>query len=211
MPFKIATATASFRAPELSEDRLAVHKVPGCVVLIVADGAGGMPGGGRAADMAITVVEAALSQPGFNPFLPGSWTDLLVEADAAIARDRVAGETTCVVLAVTDEGRVVGASSGDSGAVVVRDGTTDDLTEKQKRKLRLGSGRASPVTFEREALTGILLAATDGLFNYARPDVIARIVTESEDLDEVAEGLVEAVRLAGGDLMDDVALVLVRV
>lgn len=41
MQFTIATAMASFRAPEQSEDRLVVHHVPGGVVIVVADGAGG--------------------------------------------------------------------------------------------------------------------------------------------------------------------------
>lgn len=49
LPFTIATRTASFRRPELSEDRLVVHHVPDGVVVVVADGAGGIAGGGAAA------------------------------------------------------------------------------------------------------------------------------------------------------------------
>lgn len=211
MPITIATATASFRARELSEDRLAVHRVPGGVVVVVADGAGGIPGGGLAADLAIKVIEEAAEHGAFNMFSGRAWVDLMVHADAIIETDRVAGETTCVIVVIANDGRVVGASVGDSGALIIgSDGSVDDLTAGQHRKRRLGSGQASPVTFERSALDGTLVVASDGLLAYARPDAIARIVTEHEDLDAVAEALVERIRLPGRDLVDDLAILLVK-
>lgn len=211
LPFTIATRTASFRRPELSEDRTAVHHVPGGVVVVVADGAGGIAGGGPAADLVLRVVAEAIAQPGFPPFTPAAWTELLVRADALVVRDRMAGETTCVVVAVRDDGRMVGASVGDSGAVVVgAGGRIDELTEGQHRKRRLGGGRATPALFERPDLDGVLVIATDGLFSYARPEVIAQAVATYEDLDATAQALVELVRLPSGSFMDDVALVLVR-
>ncbi len=210
LPFTIATRTASFRRPELSEDRTAVHHVPGGVVVVVADGAGGIAGGGPAADLVLRVVAEAIAQPGFPPFTPAAWTELLVRADALVVRDRMAGETTCVVVAVRDDGRMVGASVGDSGAIVVAvDGRIDDLTEGQHRKRRLGGGRAAPVLFERPNLD-VLVIATDGLFSYARPEVIAQVVATQEDLDATAQALVEVVRLPSGSFMDDVAVALVR-
>ncbi|HEX7604843.1 MAG TPA: protein phosphatase 2C domain-containing protein [Polyangiaceae bacterium] len=105
MSFIIATHTASFRAAEFSEDRLAVHHVAGGIVVIVADGAGGQPGGGSAADLAIRLVGEALTPPRFNAFTPRSRGDLLVAADVLIEHDRAAGETTCVVVAIADDGR----------------------------------------------------------------------------------------------------------
>jgi serine/threonine protein phosphatase PrpC len=142
MPFKIATAAASPR--KNSEDRLAAHHVQGGIVVVVADGAGGMGGGAAAADLVLAIVEHALGDPHFNPFAPTSWENVLVEGDAEIERDRGAGETTAVIIAVTDDGRIVGASVGDSGALLIRsDGNLDDLTENQHRKRRLGSGRVT--------------------------------------------------------------------
>ena len=44
LPFTVSTRTDTFRRAELSEDRLAVHHVPGGLVVVVADGAGGIPG-----------------------------------------------------------------------------------------------------------------------------------------------------------------------
>lgn len=89
-------------------------------------------------------------------------------------------------------------------------GLIDDLTEGQHRKRRLGGGRATPVLFETPNLDGVLVIATDGLFNYARPEVIAQVVATHEYLDATAQALVELVRLPSGSFMDDVAVVLVR-
>jgi serine/threonine protein phosphatase PrpC len=210
VPFTVSTRTDSFRRPELSEDRLAVHHVPGGLVVVVADGAGGTAGGGPAADLVLKVVAEAIAQPGFTPFTPAAWTELLIRADALVVRDRVAGEATCVVVAVRDDGRIVGASVGDSGAIVVGvDGRIDELTEGQHRKRRLGGGRAAPVLFERRSLDGVLVIATDGLFNYARPEVIAQAVATHQDLDTTAQALVQVVRLPSGSFMDDVAVAVV--
>lgn len=69
----------------------------------------------------------------------------------------------------------------------------DGATEGQHRKRRLGY-QATPVLFERRSLDGVLVIATDGLFNYARPEVIAQAVATHEDLDATARALVEVAR-----------------
>jgi len=209
MPFRVATAAASYR--EATEDRLAVHQLDGGVVVVVADGVGGVSGGGRAADLAVKIVGEAIDHGTFNVFSADPWVELLIHADALIASDRHAGETTIVVMAVADDGHVVGASCGDSGAVIVgADGRLDDLTAGQHKKRRLGSGRALPVSFERATFGGTLVVATDGLLSFATTEVIARIAVEHEDIDEAAEALVRAVTLPSGTLQDDVAVVVVR-
>lgn len=209
MPFHVATAAASYR--EATEDRLAVHQLDGGVVVVVADGVGGFSGGGRAADLAVKIVGEAIEHGTFNLFSPDPWVELLIHADAIVASDRHAGETTIVVVAVAEDGRVVGASCGDSGAVMVTtSGDLDDLTTKQHKKRRLGSGRALPVPFERAVFNRTLVVATDGLFSFARPEVITRVAVEREDLDETAEALLRAVTLPTGTLQDDMAAIVVR-
>lgn len=209
MPFHVAAAAASYR--EATEDRLAVHQLDGGIVVVVADGSGGMSGGGRAADLAGKIVGEAVEHGAFNRFSADPWVELLIHADAIIASDHHAGETTIVVVAVADDGHVVGASCGDSGAAIVgADGSIDDLTARQHRKRRLGSGRALPVSFERVVLNGRLVVATDGMFFFATPEVIGRVAVDHEDLDETAEALVQAVRLPTGILRDDVAVIVVR-
>ncbi len=114
-----------------------------------------------------------------------------------------------MVIAVSEQG-LVGASSGDSGAWMVgADASIDDLTAGQHPKLRLGSGKARPVSFSRPKLQGTLLVATDGLFNYARPQRIAELVL-GDDLDLAVKELVQLVRLPAGGLQDDVGAVLLR-
>jgi serine/threonine protein phosphatase PrpC len=136
--------------------------------------------------------------------------EVLTRADSLLEADPAAGETTAVVVAVAGD-LLVGASCGDSGAWAVRpDGHIDNLTAGQRRKPRLGSGGAVPLPFSRSGLKGTLLVATDGLFNYAKAERIAA-VAPGDDLEGVAQSLVRLVRLPGGELQDDVGLVLVRV
>jgi len=204
--FKLAHITASSRSG--TEDRLAVHHLAGGLVVVVADGAGGVSGGGAAAERALAIVERALGQPDIEPFASATWTQVLAEADLEIEQDPACGETTAVVVAVS-AGGLAGASVGDSGAWLVHEDGHDDLTAGQHRKRRLGSGRALPVPFERPALRGTLLVATDGLLACARPADICRIARE-EDLDASAQALVRLVWLPSEQFVDDVALVLLR-
>lgn len=123
MPLQFATASASPRPH--SEDRVDVHHVEGGLVVVVADGAGGLTGGGRAAELALEVVAEAIEAPLFSPFTAAGlftahpWVEVLLRADDQIAADPVAGETTLVVVAVAEDGAIVGASCGDSGAMVI--------------------------------------------------------------------------------------------
>lgn len=206
--FRFASATASFRRG--SEDRFAVHDVPGSLVVVVADGAGGIPGGGVAADLALRLVSEAVEHGTFDKFDAESWRELMFHLDAIVASDREAGETTLVIAAISDDNRIVGASVGDSGAIRIGTScTVEDLTDRQHRKRRLGSGRALPVSFEA-VLDGTILVATDGLLAFARPEVVAEVVLENNDLDQAATALVDRVRLPSGTLQDDVALVLLH-
>ena len=146
-PFTVAQALAVVREP--GEDRLDVIAQETAPIAVVADGAGGLAGGARAAELLVELVREGAALPAFDPRRPDVWIDLLARADLHVDADRDAGETTGVVLAVA-EGLVVGASCGDSGAWIIQtDGSIEDLTARQHRKLRLGSGRARPVTFSR--------------------------------------------------------------
>ena len=209
-PFRCVARTASSRTA--TEDRLAVRWTDSGVVLAVADGAGGMAGGGEAADLFCRIVEDAASSPELACFTAESAFELLRTADQRIDEDRRAGETTGVVIHLRRDGSLAGATAGDSGALVIgRGGSVDDLGAKQRpyRSRRLGSGRAVPTRFERPALAGTLLVATDGLLSFARPEQIARILSEHTHVGDAADALVAAVRLPNGQLRDDVALLLV--
>ena len=132
------------------------------VVLCVADGAGGRSGGTEAATMVVELV-----RQNANLLINAeSCAELLRKMDAAIAKDAVAGETTCAVAVVTPE-EICGASVGDSGAwLIPANGNHLDLTHAQQRKPFIGSGSAWPVSFRRPLQAGWLLLATDGLLKY---------------------------------------------
>jgi PPM family protein phosphatase len=85
---------------------------------------------------------------------------------------------------VVNEERVFGVSAGDSSAWGVNGSTIDDLTAGQQRKPLIGSGAASPVTFDRPVRPGTLIVSTDGLFKYVTRERIATAVTSSDTLPE---------------------------
>jgi serine/threonine protein phosphatase PrpC len=208
MSFQVATAAATPRADGTTEDRVAVHQLGGALVVVVADGAGGIPGGDVAADAVVRgIADAMANEPETFQRVEGL-VALLRRIDDDIERTPLAGETTAVVVVVTEHG-VFGASCGDSGAWLVEEVGYDDLTADQRRTLRLGSGRAKPAPFVRAGIDGTLVVASDGLFNFARPEAICSNA-RGISLTAAACGLVASVRTVSGDLMDDVAVAVVR-
>jgi serine/threonine protein phosphatase PrpC len=200
-----ATVLESYR--QRLEDRAAVIEVGETTVLVVADGAGGRPGGARAAEMMIRVVRDSLAE---SPrcYDPRFWCNILQQADQALVEDTEAGESTAVVVAVR-ELSIIGASVGDSGAWLIAETALHELTARQQRKPFLGTGMAFPAPFILTGIPGTLLVASDGLFNYTGHDAIGSVVRGS-NLEAAARALVDLVRLPSGRLQDDVAVVLCR-
>src|SRR4051794_5471071 len=99
------------------EDRAAAFPCGEHLVLVVADGVGGRPGGGEASEAALRAVQEALSG---RCSLDDEhwWAMLLAEIDSVLADDPMAGETTLVAAAV-GPAAVTGASVGDSEAWLV--------------------------------------------------------------------------------------------
>jgi serine/threonine protein phosphatase PrpC len=208
MSFRYAAAAATPRQDGKTEDRVAAHQVQDALVIVVADGAGGIPGGDVAADAVVHgIADAIANEPETFQRVEGL-VALLRRLDDDIERMPMAGETTAVVAVITEHG-VFGASCGDSGAWLVEEVGFDDLTADQRRTLRLGSGRTKPAPFVRAGVDGTLVVASDGLFNFARPEAICSNA-RGLSLSAAACGLVAAVRTERGDLMDDVAVAVVR-
>jgi hypothetical protein len=194
-PFESTSITVPHR--QRCEDRVKVIESEEGVVIIVADGAGGIGDGAQAAETVIREVTAAAS-----PFHDaGSWCEVLRQIDHRIG----AGQSTCVVVARSATG-IVGASVGDSKAWLFDNDDLIDLTEHQIRKPLLGTGEALPVGFSRPASPGLLLVSTDGFCNYVRRERLLREIPWI-DFAVLARQLVEMVRLPSGDLWDDVGLV----
>ena len=178
------------------EDRLGAWSDPasGCVVAVLCDGAGGIPGGARAAELACAGLLRGL--PHTAP------SQLLAALDQQLLDDPLAGECTAVAAVIAPDGAVTGASCGDSAAVL--DGAV--LTDRQHRKRRLGSGRALPVPFSGRGRR--LLLCTDGLSGLASAAQLGEHMA-GPLLRRAADALVRAAHLPSGELTDDVALVLI--
>lgn len=184
------------------QDRARVIETATGVVVAVADGAGGTGGGAEAAQAIVDgIAEAAGREASARP----TWADLI----EALDRDpRLGGgQATAIVAEVGREG-VVGASAGDSQAWLVSGADVHVLTAGQSRKPLVGSGAAAtPFAGALERAT--LVVASDGLFAYSRRGDIVRLAN-GDDLAAAARELVEAARLPGGELQDDVAIILCR-
>ena len=129
---------------------------------------------------------------------------VLESLDSELARNPSAGEATCIYLRI-ENGRIFGASVGDSAALLLKQGEEYDLTARQHRKPLLGSGIASPVAFEHCDADGRVLVASDGLWNYAPYSSILG-VARSEPLSEVPARLIDICRLRSGSLQDDISV-----
>lgn len=180
------------------QDRVWVSATRDRVVIALADGAGGAVGGDRAAAAVIEAVAAAQGD---------DWAAVLTELE--LDPDRLGpGQTTAVVATVSREG-IHGASAGDSGAWVIRDGRIEDLTHAQHKKPLIGDHSIALPFHGGPLAGGTLLVASDGLLHHAPPEAIARVAS-GPDLAIAARALVELVRLPSGEVPDDVAIVLCR-
>lgn len=187
-----------------AEDLVFVREHEGGLWVVVLDGAGGMGGGLRAAQLAATLLEAAPPAP-----TPGGLVSRLSDVDAALDRDRRAGETTAVVAWVSAT-HIVGASAGDSSLVLLAEDAELDLTAHQHLKRRLGSGRAIPVGFSAAASGPFrLLAGTDGLFRYASNGDLV-VAARVPDLDTAVDQLLALPRMKSGGYADDAGFALVH-
>ena len=181
------------------EDRVAHRYLDGAELIVLADGAGGMTGGRQAAEFIVRFEFRALHGP-------ADCVDELRRLDGILHSDASCGESTVVLLVVRD-GKVFGASVGDSGAWALMTDAIVDVTRHQKRKPLLGSGMAEPTGFGPALFNDRVLVASDGLLKYVLRDRIHR-VRFTRDLNAAAEELVAA-RLPSGVLQDDLSFVIV--
>lgn len=183
------------------QDRVGVFSSNDRTVLIVADGAGGTGDGASAAQLVVDEVKGAFRRiENAN-----GWCELLLQIDTRIT----SGESTAVVVDIRSYG-ISGASVGDSRAWIVAGDQVADLTQAQSRKPLLGSRAATPVAFTHQPLGGVLIAASDGFFNYAKQDAVVKMIAQS-NFYSIPNQCIEMVRLPSGDLWDDIGIIAARV
>ncbi len=203
--YEFARSLASNRP--VSGDVAEIFERDDRLVVVIADGAGGIGGGAAASRAVLESVRRAANDREFPIDDVQRWAGLMRTTDAEVFA-RGAGQTTAVVVVVGPQG-ILGVSAGDSEAWVVTASRIDDLTVGQYTRRGVGTGQVAPFVFERTALSGVLLVATDGLMKYASPDVIAKVVRDGA-MGLAADQLVELVRLPSRTVTEDVAVVLVR-
>jgi serine/threonine protein phosphatase PrpC len=154
------------------------------------------------------VADATLEAANFTPTSDGKSAVRKFREAAPQALAQSGGQCTAAVVEIS-EGRVFGASVGDSGAWMLTGKAIIDLTESQHRKPLLGSDEVLPMGFGPIELSGRLLIATDGLFKYATgSDIANRAMGVS--VNEAVEQLIAGVRLRSGALQDDVGIILLE-
>lgn len=188
-----------------TDDRVWATQNDDRVVAVLADGAGGVPGGAEAAQLVVDGVRELCRKRAF-PSTPQGLCALLTRLDEDIHRVHQAGETTAIVV-VAAGGTFIGASCGDSECWVVDRDEHQIATADQIRK-RLGSRRSRPVHFGPLVLgERRVLLASDGLTGHASP---AKLLSacRAPSLEEAASALVETPRTSDGSYDDDVSIVL---
>ena len=193
---------AAYASPHGEDRAIAVNYGTGYLVA-VADGAGGTGHGSLAAERLMNgILRMSPSEVG-----RADWFRRLFALDDEIAR--TGGETTGVVAWVND-GKLRGASVGDSAAWLIdTQGNVTDLTVNQRRRPLLGSGESIPTIFEADLLGRRLLLMTDGLWKYVGPQVIVDQVVPACPVSPTVLALAKATVLPSGDRYDDVGIVLV--
>ena len=137
-----------------------------------------------------------------------TWTSQLRAADEAVRDDPAAGFTTLIGLAIT-EGRIVGASSGDSAVwLVSSDGRLVDLTARQIKNPPVGSGGAVFVPFSADLpAASVVLAMSDGVWKYVGRDRIQNLAGTLRG-QMLVESLQQQARLPGsGKFQDDFTVI----
>jgi hypothetical protein len=181
---------------------------PDCWLCFVADGQGGQAGGGPAAQVACqSALDAALACQPEALTHPSAWPPILRQADAAVAADAAAGFTTLVGLCVC-RNVVVGASTGDSAALLISDGKPHHMTVAQHKNPPVGSGGAAAVPFAA-ALTEPwrVLVMSDGVWKYVGWERLIEVACRANGPAVIAE-LQQAARLPGsGRFQDDFTVV----
>jgi PPM family protein phosphatase len=184
---------------------------PNLWLCFVADGQGGRSGGGAAARLACqAALDTAVGQPPDRLDKVTAWTGILRSADQAVEADAAAGFTTLVGFAIIRD-RVVGASSGDSAALLVTTRQVVELTAGQRKNPPVGSGMAAAAPFTAALHSDWrLLAMTDGVWKYvgwdrlvaaARRDGGAALVTELQPMARLP---------IGGGFQDDFTVVVLE-
>jgi serine/threonine protein phosphatase PrpC len=186
------------------------------VLIAVADGVGGGPGGEIAADAAVEMLASRFFEKAAGLSVEDRLAEAIRDANTAVleAAERSGNHqaaTTLVAAAVRGE-RAVIANLGDSRAYLVRAGAPQQVTEDHSSSVAHGITRfvgdprgVQPDVFVEDLRAGDrLVLCSDGLTRHVEPAEIASHAS-GRDLDRAASTLVDLANARGGE--DNVTLV----
>jgi serine/threonine protein phosphatase PrpC len=185
------------------EDRISSVRRGDRTIFVIADGAGGVSGGASAASALCVSLEASDGDA-------VDWGSWLTQCDRVMAASPTSGLAAAVVISVSDDGTVSGASVGDCEAWVFGQGDPVELTAHQARKPLLGDGDAMPTRFATRLSKGTLVVASDGLWKYVKHTTVAEKAI-MRPMRQAVAALIDGVRLRNGSLQDDVAVMICQV
>jgi serine/threonine protein phosphatase PrpC len=182
------------------QDSIGVFDKPDGVILVVADGAGGIEDG----EVASRVVVDTVKQASRDTTSPTDWSQVLRNADHAIG----SGQSTACAVELSSTG-LRGASVGDSRVGMI---VGEDLvfpSDGQQRKPLLGSGDTEPRSFTMPWDGGLVIVGSDGFWNYVN---MGKLLANLHFIEfpVMAKTLAEMVRMPSGNLADDVAVICAR-
>jgi hypothetical protein len=196
-----------------NEDTIAYRSHPAnddFTLCALADGQGGRSGGGIAAQTAVLLALDAACAVKMEALLsPLSWLDVCHTADRGVAAEPNTGYCTLVALVATGEW-VVGASSGDSAAVLIHEHSAVILTDRQHKNPPVGSGAAQFEAFSaRLRMRWRVLVASDGTWKYVGWERMIAVGRSAQG-NQIADALRREVLQSHKFLPDDFSVIVIE-
>jgi protein phosphatase len=202
-----------------NEDRFVIREDGGLVLMAVADGVGGGPGGEIAAEAAVSELAGRFfAAPRTQP-IAERLGDAMRQANTAVLKAAEASSkpsaATTLVAGVVDGKSLVIANLGDSRAYLVRDGASRQITEDHAGAVEHGitrfvgdsRGVQADVFIEELQPGDRLVLCSDGLTRHVEPAEIASTLdANAGTLEAGADALVALANSRGGE--DNVTVVL---
>ena len=200
-----------------SEDFVSIGCLAGmseedAVLVTLADGQGGQPGGGPAARLASALALEMGQTLSLDRVRTGlGWNKLLRQVDDQVSRDKRSGYCTLISLLI-EPNHLVGASAGDSAVVAFTPSHgMVELTAGQRKNPPVGSGMAIFTPFVQQLTSPwTVLVMSDGVWKYSGWDAIRHLDWRQPGA-SIIQYLRDKAGLAGCDrLQDDFTLVVIQ-
>jgi serine/threonine protein phosphatase PrpC len=200
-----------------NEDRFVVRESAGTLLMAVADGVGGGPGGEIASAAAVEELATRFFSANPDGAIEERLADAIRDANTAVLRAADASgkrqAASTLVAAVVQGRHAVIANLGDSRAYLVRAGSPRQLTDDHSAEIAHGITRfvgdprgVQPDVFVEELVAGDrVLLCSDGLTRHVEPAEIAQHAAGA-DPERAVNDLVALANARGGE--DNVTVVL---